>query len=89
MKEICSILFVVGFFTMLIWHPYPWNTEVVCYKDGELVFYASGYEPSRDTHPLKHMGEDYYKVKATGEEFQAECGSSWGASEPRGRAYYE
>ena len=67
----------------------PYNTEVVCFdKDGQVVFYASGYKPSEATHPLIPLSDGVYRVKKTGEKIFAQCKGTWGVNSPKGELYW-
>ena len=67
----------------------PHNTETVCFDDeGNVIFYASGYKPNTDDHPLIQLTEDMYRIRETGEVLHAQCRISWGTRPPKGVEYY-
>jgi hypothetical protein len=81
-------LFVIGFLIIKLWHPYPYNTEQVCFdKKGKIVFYAKKFNPNET--PAIQLNENTYMIMATGERINATCKWSWGASPPKGRYYWE
>ena len=87
MKVLIGFIFV-SFFIMLVWHPGPYNTEQVCFDDsGEIVFYASGFNPNET--PMVRIIDGVYKDAKTGEKLNATCRWSWGANPPKGREHWE
>jgi hypothetical protein len=93
MNKFMFVFTTVAFITVLvgvIWHPQPYNTEVVCFdKDAKIVFYASGHSPNMDDSPLIKLTDSAYKIKMTGKILKAHCNSTWGSRPPKGRAYWE
>lgn len=81
--SLCILLLV-----MEIWHPYPYNTELICFSEsGEIVFYAQGHNPSES--PVVGLTEGVYKLVETGEKLvAASCRSIWSANKPKGEAYW-
>ena len=73
-----------------IWtHPYPYNTEQVCFNDeGEIAFYAQGFDPSKT--PVVGIAPKTFKILATGKKLDAvHCKWRWGVNPPNGREYWE
>ncbi len=81
-----SVCLVVGGF--MVGTP---NTETVCFDDdGDVIFYASGYEAnnSDEGRPLIHLSGEVYRIKKTGEKLYGRCKSSHGTQPPKGVEYY-
>ena len=68
----------------------PYKTELVCFnEEGAVIFYASGYAPNRDGHPLIELAPDVFRVKETRKIITGTCRGTWGGDFPLGREYYE
>ena len=64
------------------------NTEQVCFNsDGEIVFYAKGFEP--EDPPLILLTDGVYKNTINSNTIKCNCRYSWGTRKPKGRKYWE
>lgn len=90
MKEVIIGSLLLGWIILIVWHPYPYNTETICFdKEANVVFYARGYKPGIHTSPVLKINNLLWTVRKTGQVIKGTCNQTWGVAEPRGVEHYE